>query len=120
MSETIRPDISLYQQTILVAKEVYELTCKLPIQQQFVLTSQLRRSIINVCNRLSAFTDSNSKSTLKRNSEFFIKVYAEIKTQMKISITLGHFTLADLSTLENSLDQILVFCESNIQSSYRN
>ncbi len=120
MSETVRPDISVYQQTILVAKEVYELTCKLPIQQQFVLTSQLRRSIINVCNRLAAFTDSNSKPSLKRNSEFFIKVYAEIKTQMKISITLGHFTSADLQTLESSLDQILIFCESNIQSSYRN
>jgi four helix bundle protein len=120
MSETIRPDISLYQQTMLVAKEVYELTCKLPLQQQFVLTSQLRRSIINVCNRIAVFSESNSKMTLKRNSEFFIKIYAEIKTQMKISITLGHFTSADLLTLETSLDQILIFCESNIQASYRN
>jgi four helix bundle protein len=120
MSEIVRPDISVYQHAISVAKEVYQLTCKLPVQQRFVLTSQLRRSIINLCNRLSSFSEIDSKQALKKNCAFFIKVYAEIKTQMKISIKLGHFTTTDLSALESSLDQIILFCESNIQSGYRN
>lgn len=120
MSDIVRPDISVYQHAITVAKEVYRLTCKLPVQQRFVLTSQLRRSIINICNRLSAIAESNTKPSLKRNSQLFIKVYAEIQTQMKISVTLGHFTTNELANLTNSLDQILQVCESNIQAGYRN
>lgn len=114
MSEIIRPDISVYHHAITVAREVYTITCKLPVQQRFVLTSQLRRSIILICNRLSAVAYSNTKAEIKRNSELFIRVYAEIKTQIKMSQTLGHFKPAELVTLENCLDTILQYCKSNV------
>jgi four helix bundle protein len=120
MSETIRPDISVYQHAITVAKEVYNLTCKLPVQQRFVLTSQLRRSIILVCNRLSAVSLSETKPILKRNSELFIRVYAEMRTQIKLSLTLGHFTSNELITLEHCLDNILLYCQSNLQTNSSN
>lgn len=120
MSVIIHPDISVYNHAISVAKEVYILTCKLPIQQRFVLTAQLRRSINLVCNRLSAVSFSDSKATLKRNSELFIHVYAEIKTQLKMSLTLGYFTAQDLFLLQQSLDNILLLCENNIRSNQSN
>jgi four helix bundle protein len=115
MSEIIRPDISVYNHAITVAREVFSLTCKLPVQQRFVLTSQLRRSIILVCNRLSAVAYSNTKAEIKRNSELFIRVYAEIKTQIKMSQTLGHFKPAELITLEDCLDNILQYCKNNLE-----
>jgi len=115
MSELLRPDISVYQHAITVAGEVFNLTCKLPVQQRFILTSQLRRSIILVCNRLSAVAYSDSKISLKRNSELFIRVYAEIKTQIKMSQFLGHFKPEELVTLEHCLDNILIFCQGNLE-----
>ena len=114
MSEMIRPDISMYDHAITVAREVFSLTCKLPVQQRFVLTSQLRRSIILVCNRLSAVAHSSTKKEIKRHSELFIRVYAEIKTQIKMSQTLGHFQPTELSTLEGCLDTILQYCKNNL------
>ncbi len=114
MSALLRPDISVYQHAITVAAEVFKLTCKLPLQQRFVLTSQLRRSIILVCNRLSAVAYSDTKISLKRNSERFIQVYAEIKTQIKMSQMLGHFKPQELVALEYCLDNILLFCKSNV------
>jgi four helix bundle protein len=114
MSEIIRPDISVYNHAITVAREVFSLTCKLPVQQRFVLTSQLRRSIILVCNRLSAVAYSETKAEIKRNSELFIRVYAEIKTQIKMTQTLGHFKPAELMTLEDCLDGILQYCKNNL------
>ncbi|MEN9598988.1 MAG: hypothetical protein RL596_1299 [Bacteroidota bacterium] len=115
MSEIIRPDISVYNHAITVAREVFSLTCKLPVQQRFVLTSQLRRSIILVCNRLSAVAYSETKAEIKRNSELFIRVYAEIKTQIKMTQTLGHFKPAELMTLEDCLDGILQYCKNNLE-----
>ena len=114
MSQILRPDISVYQQAITVAGEVFALTCRLPLQQRFILTTQLRRSIILVCNRLSAVANSESKPSLKRNSELFIRVYAEIKTQIKMSQSLGHFKPEELVTLEHYLDNILLYCKSNL------
>jgi four helix bundle protein len=115
MSEIIRPEISIYHNAISVAREVFYLTCKLPVQQRFVLTSQLRRSIMLVCNRLAAVAHSTTKLDIKRNSEHFIRVYAEIKTQIKMSQSLGHFKPEELITLENYLDTILQFCKNNLE-----
>ncbi len=114
MSVTLHKDISVYQQAIQVTAEAFRLTAKLPLQQRFVLTAQLRRSIILVCNQLAAVSLSNSKQSLKRNSELFIKVYAETKTQIKMSQLLGHFKKDDLGALEIQLDQILQCCKSNL------
>src|SRR5574343_1055918 len=115
MSENTKPEISIYQHSILAANEVYQLTCKLPVQQRFVLTAQLRRTIIIVCNRVSAIANAQTKPTLKWQSAQFIKSYAELITQMKMSIRLGHFKESDLAELSNFMDQILVISESNIQ-----
>lgn len=120
MSENTKPEISIYQHSILAAKEVYQLTCKLPVQQRFVLSAQLRRTIIVVCNRVSAISDAQTKPTLKWQSAQFIKSYAELITQMKMSIRLGHFGEAELLELSNFLDQIRIICESNIQAGHRN
>lgn len=120
MSENTKPEISIYQHSILAAKEVYQLTCKLPVQQRFVLTAQLRRTIIIVCNCVSAIANAQTKPTLKWQSAQFIKSYAELITQMKMSIRLGHFKESDLAELSNFMDQILVISESNIQAGYRN
>lgn len=107
--------MSAYQYALASAKQVYHLTCLLPVQQKFVLTAQLRRSMVLVCTRLSALANSESKERLKRNSELFIRVYAELKTQIKMSLTLGHFQAPQLQPLEATLDQILRHCEQNLQ-----
>lgn len=107
--------MSVYQYAMASAKQVYHLTCLLPVQQKFVLTAQLRRSIVMVCTRLSAVAFSDNKERLKRNSELFIRVYAELKTQIKMSLTLGHFQAPQLQPLEATLDQILLYCENNLQ-----
>ena len=114
MSVTLGPDISVYQHAIKAAAEVYDLTSKLPLEQRFVLTTQLRRSIILICNRLYAVTTSESKQLLKRNLEIFIKVYAETKTQIKMLHNLGHFSNTELANLEQCLDQILLSCKCNL------
>jgi four helix bundle protein len=114
MSETLHKDISVYQQAIKVAAEAFKQTAQLPLQQRFVLTAQLRRSIILVCNQLAAVGNSNNKVLLKRNIEQFIKAYAETKTQIKMSILLGHFEKGEMNLLDKQLDQILQCCKSNL------
>ncbi len=118
MSVTQHKDISVYQKAIQVAAEAFSLTAKLPLQQRFVLTAQLRRSIILVCNQLAAVAQSNTKQSLKRNSDLFIKAYAETKTQIKMSLLLGHFMEGELGLLEDQLDQILSCCKSNLNQYY--
>ena len=120
MSENTKQELSIYQHSILAAKEVYRLTCTLPVQQRFVLSAQLKRTIIIVCNRVSAIAEAPSKPILKWQSAQFIKTYAELITQMKMSIRLGHFKEADLAELSKFMDQILVICESNIKAGHRN
>lgn len=115
MSQTLRPDISVYQHAISVAREVFRLTCQLPLQQRFVLTGQLRKSISQVCIRLSVFAGSNNKAQLKRNSALFIPAYAELKTQIKMSQSFGHFKPQELEELETSLEQILRYCHENLE-----
>ena len=114
MSSTLHKDITVYQQAIKLAAEAFKQTAELPIQQRFVLTAQLRRSIILVCNYLAAVAKSNNKMALKRNMEQFIHVYAETKTQIKMSILLGHFENGEISKLDKQLDQLLESCNASL------
>lgn len=111
MSASLSADTSVYQHAIKAAEDVFIFTSKLPLEQRFVLSSQLRRSIVLICNRLFAVTTSDSKVVLKRNMDQFIIVYAETKTQIKLSQNLGHFNNSELANLEQCLDQILRFCK---------
>lgn len=116
MSDTIQPDISVFKQAISVAEKVYLLSSILPEYHRFALTSQLRRSIVLICNNLTTVVNSDSKLAIKKNTEQFISVYAEIKTQLKISLTLGYFTRNELADLETALDYVLTFCHNNLAS----
>jgi len=114
MSASFSPDTTVYHHAIKAAENVFTFTSKLPLEQRFVLNNQLKRSIILICNRLYAVTTSESKQILKRNIEMFIKVYAEIKTQIKMSQNLGHFNNTELASLEQCLDQILLSCKCTL------
>jgi len=115
MSVTLGPNTAVYKHAIKAAENVFTFTDKLPLEQRFVLNNQLKRSIILICNRLYAVTTSETKQLLKRNIEMFIKVYAETKTQIKMSQNLGHFNNSELVNLEQCLDQILLSCKCDLQ-----
>ncbi len=114
MSVTISPYTTVYKHAIKAAENVFSYTSKLPLEQRFVLSTQLRRSIILICNRLHAVTNSETKQLLKRNIEMFVKVYAETKTQIKMSQNLGHINNTELVNLELYLDQILLSCKCDL------
>lgn len=114
MSASLNIDTSVFYHAIKAAKNVFTFTSKLPLEQRFVFINQLNRSIILICNSLNAVNTCESRQLLKWNIEILVKVYSEIKTQIKMSQKIGGFNHTELANLEQYLDQILISCKSNL------
>ena len=58
--------LDVYQMALKLAKEVYEITKKFPKEEQFNLTSQMRRSAVSVCCNIAEGSARESKLEKKR------------------------------------------------------
>ena len=97
MSETIRDfrDLLVWQKAIAFAKDVYVLTRKLPADERFGLTSQLRRSAVSVSSNIA-------EGHARQGKEFqsFLSIargsLAEAESQLTLAVELGFLNEQDI------------------------
>jgi carbamoyl-phosphate synthase large subunit len=93
MTEPAKPkhykDLLVWQKGMLLAKLVYQLTQKFPIEERYGLTSQLRRAAVSVPSNIA------EGQARKGTNEFlqFLSIaegsLAELDTQLSLSVELG-------------------------------
>lgn len=62
--------LDVYQMALKLAKEVYEITKTFPKEEQFNLTSQMRRSAVSVCCNIAESSARESKREKKDFMKF--------------------------------------------------
>jgi len=99
-------DLELWQKSIQLVKEVYELTKKYPKQETYGLVSQMRRAAVsipsNIAEGFRRFHNKEYKQFLYVSSGSC----AELETQLTISKELAYITQADEIALLERLDHI--------------
>ncbi len=100
-------DLIVWQKSIALVKEIYRLTAHFPKEEQFGITSQLRRAAISIPSNIA---EGYGRRTLKERQQFYIMAYGsalEIETQLLISKDLDLASFKNFEISESLLLEII-------------
>jgi len=99
-------DLHVWQKSILLVTDIYNITKEFPKEELFGLTNQLRRAAVSIPSNIAEGSARN------HNKEFIQFLYialgssAEIDTQLIISQNLGYITESNLKLLTEKTTDI--------------
>lgn len=88
-------DLEVWKQAIQLTKEVYILVRKLPKEETYVLSDQIRRAAVSVPSNIA---EGKGRESDKEYLHFLSIAYGsicELETQIIIGIEIGYFTEED-------------------------
>ena len=96
-------ELKVWQKAMSLAKEIYQVSANFPHQEQYGLTSQIRRSAISIPSNIAEGKNRNSKLEFKRFINIALGSAAELETQIILSHDLGY---TEAKVQKELLDQI--------------
>ena len=98
--------LDVYQMALKLAKEVYEITKKFPKEEQFNLTSQMRRSAVSVCCNIAEGSARESKLEKKRFYEISRGSIVELDSQLELARMFNYCSTNPPSNMEKYMESI--------------
>ena len=98
--------LTVYQQSRLLVKEIYILLNKYPAKEKYALCDQLRRAVVSVPSNIA---EGMSRRSIKEQIHFIEIAYGslmEVLCQMEISQDLGYISKEEFLTIEKSIETI--------------
>ncbi len=98
-------DLIVWQKSIQLAKEVYQLTRRFPAEERFGLTAQVRRAIVSVSSNIA-------EGHTRQGREFahFLSIargsLAEVESQLFLAVELQYLDATDLSLVSSLASEI--------------
>lgn len=108
--------LAVWEKSLKLIKEVYRLTAKLPKEEQYVLTSQLRRASISVASNIAEGASRKSIIERKRFYQISRSSSVEIDTQIEICKLLEYFIDNDLNDIEIELNNVFALLTAMINN----
>src|SRR5699024_5951846 len=95
----------VWEKSILLIKEVYQITNGFPPDEKFGLVSQLRRAVVSITSNISEGEARRSKKEKRRFYEIDLSSLVEVDAQIEIAIALNFISKDDVKTLSDLLNQ---------------
>ena len=99
-------ELIVWKKAMKVAKETYYLTRKLPKEELYALTNQMRRCAISIPSNIA---EGNARSTRKDYANFLriaAGSKAELETQLLLAVEIGYLKSSDIEGLSKMLEEI--------------
>jgi len=98
--------LKIYQKSVDFSVLIYKLTKTFPKDEQFGLTSQIRRSAISVSLNIAEGCGNNSNKEFKRFLEIAFRSNYEVMSCLEIALRLNYCKKEDYETLITESDEI--------------
>ena len=117
-SKSIRSyrDLGVWQKAILAAKMVYTLVKRLPREELFALSSQMRRAVISIASNIAAGQARNSTKEFLQFLSIAKGSKAELETQLILCVEIKYFSSDDIAPIMALLTEIGKMLNSLIAS----
>jgi four helix bundle protein len=109
-------NLDVWEKSVELVSEVYKLTIKFPIQEQYGLTSQIRRSAISVPSNISEGVARTSKSETVRFLDIARASLVELDTQIEIAVKLDYLRNSDTIILSEMINHTFAMLSKFIKS----
>ena len=99
-------DLIVWQKSIKLVTEIYIATKSFPTDEQYTLTSQLRRCAISIPSNIAEGYGRNSTADYKRFLQIATGSLFELQTQIEIAVNLKYLAAEKFNTLFNAAKEI--------------
>lgn len=108
-------DLDVWQNSIELVSEIYELTISFPREEQFSLTSQIRRSAISIPSNISEGMARSSNLETIRFLDIARSSLVELDTQIQIAINFKYLNSSEIEKLSEMANHIFAMLSKLIQ-----
>ena len=99
-------ELIVWQKSMTAVKLLYSIVKKLPKEELFALSDQMRRSVISIPSNIAEGQQRNSGMEFSRFISYAQGSRAELETQLLACVAIGHLTENDISELMLLLEEI--------------
>ncbi|HEY1501232.1 MAG TPA: four helix bundle protein [Acidobacteriaceae bacterium] len=99
-------DLLIWQKGMALARKVYDLTARLPAEEKFGLSSQMRRAAVSIPSNIA-------EGQVRRGTKEFVQFLAhasgslaELETQLLLSVELGFVQRSEIAPLDTEVTEI--------------
>ncbi len=99
-------DLIVWQKAMQVAKETYCVTRRMPKDELYSLTNQMRRAAVSIPSNIA---EGSARGTRKDYSNFLRMASgsrAELETQVFLAVSIGYLNEEDVLTLQGLLSEV--------------
>jgi len=94
-------DLIVWQKSMTLAVETYQLTRRLPTREQFGIASQLRRASVSIPANLAEGHARGSRGDFRRHVSVARGSLAEVETHLELTRRIGLITRKETATVES-------------------
>ena len=99
-------ELTVWQKAMDLATEVYKLVKKLPKEELFSLSNQMRRAAVSIPSNIAEGQARNSTKEFQQFLAIAKGSKAEIETQLLLCVKVGYLTDTDTSEAMNLLQEV--------------
>jgi four helix bundle protein len=99
-------ELLVWQKSILATKMVYLLVKRLPREELFALSSQMRRAAISIPSNIAEGQARNSAKEFLKFLSIAKGSKAELETQLTLCVEIKYLTQEDISSVMSLLEEI--------------
>jgi len=110
-------DLRVWREGHRLVIMVYKITKNFPKEEQFGLTSQLRRAVVSITSNLA---EGFSRSSYKEKTQFYavaLGSLTEVQNQLLIAKDIGYLLEAEYLAIENQTTVVSKICNGLIKKS---
>ena len=90
-------DLIVWQKAMKLVKEVYSLAKKLPKEELYALSDQIRRAVVSIPSNIAEGQERNSTKEFIQFLSIAKGSKAEVETQLLICVEIGYLTENDIN-----------------------
>lgn len=107
--------LDVWKKSLELVSNVYKLTHSFPREEQFGLTSQIRRASVSIISNIAEGFARSSEIETKRFLEIARSSLVEVDTQIEISKTLGYISENNIKELKENSNYIFAMLTNLIK-----
>lgn len=108
-------NLIVYQKSILLVKQIYDLTVLFPKEEVFGLTSQMRRASVSIISNIAEGASRKSESDRKRFYEIARSSLVELDTQLELSVVLNYTKYNSLELISEIINEIFAILSKMVK-----
>ena len=97
-------DLKVWQESIVLVKEVYDLLTDFPKNEEYGLSLQIRRAVVSIPSNIAEGCGRGTNKELYHFLNIASGSLAEVETQLFISYTLGY--IDDMSRIDGRMESV--------------